>query len=236
MGEKIDRERDRLNGSHERFRKQYFVGVDLGQSHDPTAVCVVEKSVHSIEASNADPPRLGEASAVVENTYDVRHLERLKLGTSYVDVASQVARLMAREPLCSNRPRTKLAIDATGVGRPVADLMKRAGLKFDEVTITAGDGETSVGRAHRVSKLRLVSRLQALLHAGELRIAPTLADADVLVRELQDFKATISEASGYTSFNARVGAHDDLVLALAIACWQAEREDRNTARVFRFRV
>ncbi len=37
-------------------------------------------------------------------------------------------------------------------------------------------------------------------------------------RRAANFRASISE-SGYASFGARVGKHDDLVLALALAVW-----------------
>jgi hypothetical protein len=43
-----------------------------------------------------------------------------------------------------------------------------------------------------------------------------------LVRELQDFRVEYTQ-NGTMTFNARVGQHDDLVLALAIAVWQASR-------------
>src|SRR5262245_49472466 len=66
---------------------------------------------------------------------DVRHLERLPLGMSYPAQVQRVADLLARPPL---NARTKLIIDETGVGRPLGDLMDRAGLRPNRVTITAG--------------------------------------------------------------------------------------------------
>ena len=69
-------------------------------------------------------------------------------------------------------------------------------------------------------KLTLVSRLQALLHEGRLKILRELAEAETLVRELQDFRVEFT-ATGHLTFNARTGKHDDLVLALAIAVWRA---------------
>jgi hypothetical protein len=71
-----------------------------------------------------------------------------------------------------------------------------------------------------VPKLTLVSRLQALLHQGQLKILRELAEAETLVRELQDFRVEYT-AAGHLTFNARSGKHDDLVLALAIAVWRA---------------
>lgn len=29
------------------FSRAYFVGVDLGQAHDPTAICVVERETYT---------------------------------------------------------------------------------------------------------------------------------------------------------------------------------------------
>lgn len=42
-------------------------------------------------------------------------------------------------------------------------------------------------------KGELVSKLQALLHSGLLRIAAQLPDAAVLARELQDFRVRFTE-------------------------------------------
>jgi hypothetical protein len=143
------------------------------------------------------------------------HLERIPLGTSYVGIVQHVARLLARLP-----SGAELAIDFTGVGRPVADMFSAAGLSPTLVLITGGTSETYDGGIVGVPKLSLVSRLQALLHEGRLKIHKDLAEAPELVRELQDFRVEFT-AAGSITFNARTGRHDDLVLALAIATWRA---------------
>jgi hypothetical protein len=61
--------------------------------------------------------------------------------------------------------------------------------------------------------------MQAMLHSGELRIAKTLPEARTLAMEMMDFRANISE-TGLARFGAREGAHDDLVLAVAIGAWR----------------
>jgi hypothetical protein len=71
-----------------------------------------------------------------------------------------------------------------------------------------------------VPKLVLISRLQALLHEGRLKIQKELPEAKILVGELMDFRVQYTPA-GHLTFNAREGKHDDLVLALAIACYRA---------------
>ena len=56
------------------------------------------------------------------------------------------------------------------------------------------------------------------LHTDELKIAAALSDAEPLQEELKDFQRQVSDA-GRATYNARVGAHDDLILAVAIALW-----------------
>ena len=128
---------------------------------------------------------------------------------------AHVARLLVKLPA-----GTELVIDYTGVGRPIFDMFLGAGLSPMGVMITAGTAETHDGAIVGVPKLVLVSRLQALLHEGRLKIHKDLDEAAEFVRELQDFRVEYT-AAGSLTFNARSGKHDDLVLALAIACWRA---------------
>jgi hypothetical protein len=148
-------------------------------------------------------------------TFDVRHLARLPLGLSYMEQVGAVRLLNARPPLQG----CELVIDETGVGRPVGDLFDNTGMCPTRVTITAGDNQTCVGkRRWHVAKSLLISGLDARLHTEELRIAADLTEASALADELKDFRRKISAAGRYT-FEARVGKHDDLVLAVAIGLW-----------------
>ena len=90
-------------------------------------------------------------------------------------------------------PSAELVIDFTGVGRPVFDMFRFSGITPVGVLITSGAAETGGGPIHGVPKLDLVSRLQALLHEGRLKIHKDLAEADTLVRELQDFAANLPQ-------------------------------------------
>ena len=147
--------------------------------------------------------------------YRCGFLERVPLGTSYVGVVNHVGRLLHRLPVGA-----ELAIDFTGVGRPVFDMFAATGLAPVGILITGGTSETYDGGIVGVPKLSLISRLQALLHEGRLKIHRDLAEAPTLVRELADFRVQYS-AAGSLTFGARVGKHDDIVLALAIATWRA---------------
>jgi hypothetical protein len=147
--------------------------------------------------------------------FQVGHLERVPLGTPYPGIVAHVGRLLTKLP-----DHSELVIDFTGVGRPVFDMFVYSGISPTGVLITGGTAETRDGATCSVPKLTLVSRLQALLHEGRLKIHKELSEAETLVRELQDFRVDYTPA-GHLSFNARAGKHDDLVLALAIAIWRA---------------
>jgi hypothetical protein len=151
----------------------------------------------------------------LEDTFDVRHLQRLPLGLSYPAVVQEVAMLLARPPLVGN---CELVIDETGVGRAVADIFDTAGLDPTRVTITAGAEQSFANGSWHVSKQILISTLDARLHTGELRFAKELTEAGTMQEELKDFRRKVSVAGRYT-FEARVGKHDDLVLAVAIGLW-----------------
>jgi hypothetical protein len=54
----------------------------------------------------------------------------------------------------------------------------------------------------------------------QLKIAKGMPLADVLVRELENFRVKVNTATGHDSYEAwSENEHDDLVFALSIACW-----------------
>jgi hypothetical protein len=202
---------------HKASFERYVVGCDLGQSRDPTAIAVVRR--FDDDVGNPGRP-----------IFQVGHLERLPLGTPYPGVVRHVLRMLGAAPL---RGKAELVIDFTGVGRPVFDMFQGQGVSPIGVTITAGDAVTCEGMIYRVPKLVLISRVQALLHDGRLKIHKDLLDAPALVAELQDFRAEVTD-SGYWKFGARSGKHDDLVLAVAIALWRAHGDNIPGFGVYEF--
>jgi hypothetical protein len=59
-----------------------------------------------------------------------------------------------------------------------------------------------------------------VLEKGELKIARRLKETGALVRELMDMQATMG-GNGRVRMGADgYGQHDDLVIALALACWK----------------
>ena len=80
-----------------------------------------------------------------------------------------------------------------------------------------------MGRTVRVPKRDLVSVLQVLFHSKRLKIAAGVNERDTLLGELANFSAKITQHANDTYEAWREGQHDDLVLALALACWSFER-------------
>jgi hypothetical protein len=203
--------------------QRFIMGLDLGQSQDPTALSVLQWDRSPLKTWT---PRRNNANVLiqgVEEHFDIRHLERLQLGWSYPEIIAYVMDVLQREPL---RDNCTLVLDQTGVGAVVADLFDKAGLMPIKVNITSGSDATRISeRRWNVSKTVLISALDARLNTGELRVAKRLTDAGALAEEMRDFRRIVT-ASAHATYGARVGKHDDLVLSLALATWWAAESRR----------
>ena len=199
------------------MNETYFVGLDLGQSQDHTALAIVERA-----------ELVGQWDAAVhakrkETALRLRFLERLPLGTPYPEIVERVGAVMGSKPLSETTCR--LAVDATGVGRPVVDLLRcaRMGCELMPVLITGGEAEGQSDGYYKVPKRDLIVGLQVLFQAEELRIAAGIKEGPALVRELQEMQVKVS-ISGHEQYGVwRAGEHDDLVLATAMACWAVRK-------------
>jgi hypothetical protein len=212
----------------------YFVGLDLGQSADYTALAIVQSGKEIDEERKAKP------------YLHLRHLERYPLRTPYTTIADGVATLMRSEALNAYeydpvvnrtaRPKVELVVDKTGVGVAVTDLLKARGLKFTSVTIHGGESVTmSSRRGYNVPKLDLVAALEVPFHTETLKVAEGLELWGVLREELQNFRRKVNTKTAHTSYEHwRETDHDDLVLAAALACWGATgRRGQRVLRVIR---
>lgn len=179
----------------------FFVGLDLGQRQDYTALVVVERRELW---QGFCPPGFDSVA--------VRHVERMALGTPYTTVVERV-RDVVKNPVLLDR--CYLTVDATGVGQPVVDMIRaeNLGCSLNAVTITGGDRESSNGSGYNVPKADLLCGIRVLLEKGDLRIARDLRGGPMLMRELRFMQAK----------GGAHGEHDDLVMALALACWRAKR-------------
>lgn len=188
----------------------FVLGLDLGKVQDPTALAILERR------TRFHPERLRW-----QNHYGIRYLKRWPLGTNYSAIVSQVAELVKQLPA---KVRPMLAVDETGVGKAVIEMVKAAQMKatISAILITSGSAVTFSDGSWHVPKKELVSVLQVLLQGHRLKVAD-LPERETLVKEFTNFKVKITTAGNETFEAWRERDHDDLVLAVALACWLGER-------------
>ncbi len=189
----------------------FYSGLDFGQAKDFCALACVKRVPNPT-------PRPKRAWA-----YDVLHLESWELGTSYVDIVGDVEKRFATPKLRGSN----LVPDATGLGRPMCDLLRsrRVKARIVPVTTTAGklasrNEETGIWN---VPKVDLVTTLQLLMQDNLVRVDSRLKLAGRLKKELQEFRVKITTARNET-FGAESSQHDDLVFALMLSTWLGERD------------
>ena len=233
--------------------RRYSVGVDLGQSNDPTAIAVLEKTVvppaTALFAPVGDSPsnRLVEGDVV----YDLVYLKRPKLGTAYDVIARRVADLVCElEPqgAFGELGQVTLSVDATGVGRAIADMLgtefkrrdatSKAMPKVDFRRVSITGSHTSLKRPSRsdgywsLPKHELIFPAVAAFQQGKIRIAKGIKDRDALVDELKNYRSKVNIATGNLAFEPwRESAHDDLLFATCLALWGWEVKRRGTTKL-----
>lgn len=202
-------------------QRAYFVGLDLGQAQDYSALAVVEQSDKGTQKG-----------------YAVRHLQRWQLGTGYPKIVAETIQLIRKLP---QQVGVHLCVDATGVGRAVMDLLRMAktpegdpfsqsGVKIIPITITAGFAVSKVADGWHVAKKDLVGVMQVLLGTRRFQIASSLDNAKTLAKELSAFRVKVNTVTGNETFEAwRERDHDDLVLAVALPCWYAMKKYHHPA-------
>jgi hypothetical protein len=182
----------------------FYVGVDLAQARDYTAVAIVEQ---------------------IGKVYQVRHLTRMK-DLPYPAIVAAVKKLVTDLEWLPDGIGTQLIVDQTGVGRPVVDLLKDSRLRPIAISITGGDKascDPNDNKSWRVPKRDLVSNLLVLSQTERLKIAKEMPEAQTLADELLNLHVTIDPRTAHDSYAAwRENQHDDLVFAISLALWWAE--------------
>ena len=98
------------------------MGLDLGKQRDHSALAILERRVKV--KSRMDYENWRQTQEVEAEPWVVRHLERMDLGTQYFGVAQRVKEVVERPGLAG---RKILAVDTTGVGMPVVEMLARSG-------------------------------------------------------------------------------------------------------------
>lgn len=214
------------------YGKRYIVGVDLGQQADPTGIVVLERSVEEIVRYGLD----GEPHRdYAPSDYNVVEIARIPLGIPYPEqvraLVALVRDLRAENPDLGGQPYNgvQVVLDATGLGKPVADLLReelgRVGIRGNlaVVTFTGGLKTTRHGWRSHVPKGDLVSTLDLALQQERVKVAGELPLAKELLHELANLKRSLNEKTGRDTYgNLDPAVHDDLAMALAVALWWGE--------------
>jgi hypothetical protein len=210
-----------------------IVGVELGARMENTAISVTERvyvptgeRFNAMQYDHRAGRRGLESREKVAIEYRVRHLERRRPPVRYKGVAERVAEIVGTVGDCV------VAVDLTRTGRPVHSLIMKAiheatkdagvSVRRCPVTVTGEFGAVShspdVGWL--VPRRDLVSSALLLFEQEQLKIAAGLDLARTLTREFESFKpkAPKEELEGW-----RLAPNDDLVLAVAMSIWAAER-------------
>lgn len=191
--------------SRERPEPVYAVGLDLGLSVDYSAIAVVRYVERNDQVEGREPYE-----------YHLKYLKRFPLGTRNSRIVEKVEELLDRQALYG---RTQLVIDSTGIGMPIVNDFFDRRLKPFPILITGGARASWRGRTLCVPKRDLVATLTRLFERGMLKIPQDIQLREVLVQELTNFTMRITKNAQDTCSPLQHNQHDDLVVALALACY-----------------
>jgi hypothetical protein len=210
-----------------------IIGVELGSRLENTAISVTER-VYAETGERFNRVLTSHPygrSVITEERvraeYHLRHLERRQPPVFYRSVADRVGEIAAR------LGDGMVVVDMTRVGRPVyrniVDAVNKAigeakvSTVFGAVTVTgiAGGVSHSPGAGWLVPRRDLVTAALLLFEDDSLKIAESLDLAPTLIEEFTNFKLKPDPKDDLEGW--RLAANDNLVLAVAISTWAAER-------------
>jgi phage FluMu gp28-like protein len=189
-------------------KNEYFLGLDLGRKQDHSALVILERSLKAMNTRYID------AYTKWETFLSVRYVKQWRLGTAYGEVAAEVGAVFKKvEPL----GKSVLVFDQTGVGDAVFEMIREhlKGSNVEGVVIT-----------HEL-KRDMYAALETNLEQEKLKIAANCHSSRELKEEL--LKVEIRRVGfGYKYGAFEKDSHDDLVMALALACWRERMGQRSS--------
>jgi hypothetical protein len=213
------------------------IGADIGQKIDPTAIAVAESEIREdgeehflvrhlerLPLLTPYPKVAGRVAAMVANlSIRIREQARLDFQRTLNETGEEPPYpLLEAIDLAVLDADMQIYCDATGVGAPIVDLLRVAGVPVIATYFTHGDHRTVMGDEIRLGKGYLVSRLQALAQADRLHL-PNTNEATAMKDELLNYEIKV-DRDGDAKFGAfKTGKHDDMVTALGLAV-QVDRE------------
>ena len=193
---------------------RYYLGLDLGQCRDHSAIAIVEAS--HVPRGTIDPYT---RQALSDVKLRVRHLERLPLDMPYPDVVERVRQLVM---LPEYLQRIVVIPDCTGGGGIFLDHLRaaRMGVQIVPASITPGQEPNEAKGRHNLPKHHLITILEAMFRERRIGLDRECPHLKELIQELHAFER-LAGPRGRETFTGKASHHDDLVLALALAVWRA---------------
>jgi hypothetical protein len=198
---------------------QYILTADLGQLSDYTALSLLKETTTKIATPTLHDIAVGSDGRIkVERMYHLIYLHRFELRTPYPDMVDHIAKMVRGPNLSQN---VDLVVDATGVGRPVIDMMRRENLRPIPITITGGKEVVAdeLDGGYHVPKRDIASSTNILFGTRRIKIVPGMALTDTYIREMANFTIKIKNETSASYEAWREADHDDLVLSVGMAAW-----------------
>jgi hypothetical protein len=194
-----------------------ILGLDLGQSQDPAAAALVDR------VTEEPPGFVGPRNPNFGMRIVCQALRLWPLGTDYTQIVSDVLDVNA----------DAIVVDFGGVGRPVVDVMRKEAVKRNRKTkirpvqLIGSSGRAQIqaearGSHWNVPKIDIVGSLILCQQKKQLWL-PKCQETTTLLEQLRAFQMRITKAANLQFGNSPAGGHDDLVVALGLACWYARR-------------
>ena len=201
-------------------KKEYFIGLDLAQQIDFSAYAVLTAVTHI--ADNRDPVYLNYPKTELLR---LRDADLCPPGLEYSKIPSvvyQIRRALGWEL------NVTLAVDASGPGKPVVDMIKASHPQVEiqpYVIVPGGAGLNQRKGVYTIGRQTLLSNLRVALETRLLRFPGDLHCRQLLIGQILG-----------TSIDGPSTSHDDLVFALALGVVSASTRNpsllkhRSTAR------
>jgi hypothetical protein len=155
---------------------QYVIGVDLAKHRDYTVLTVMDKQT--------------------KHVVDFERFNQISWEIQYSKIIM----------LCHKWNRALCVIDSTGIGDPIVETLRSAGLPVEPYKISSN-----------MAKRQLIDKLRVGLEQNRLSF-PNIAP---IIHELEIYEYTTSQ-SGVVQYSSPDGEHDDCVISLALAVWVAD--------------
>ncbi len=184
-----------------------IIGINIGQGKNLTAFAEVQ----------------------VWRSYSILRLNRLQLGTPYPDIGEI---LLERLRVLAEDYDLKVRVNATGIGKPVINLLHNKVAGIIEVYLTGGYKEVEKEDVWILPKELMISHLKVLFQTNRISMSFEKPEPHMTSAEKQRFELFKSLKSEILNYETRVqvdpihwnpetktGEYDDLAIALGLACW-----------------